>query len=247
MKFIWPLKESVEAVEVSDSELLSLYHYPEPVRKPHVRVNLVCTASGAIAAEGRSAGVTSAGDRILFGRLRRLADVILMGAGTVRADDCRGARARADVRAFRRERGQADVPPVAVVTRSADLRPDCRLFTDTYVPPIILTTTTAPTSRVKSLRDAGADVEFVGDYHVDIRAVLDALSERGLNRVLCEGGPTLFGSLVAAQAVDELCLTVTPRLGGGGQLSMGAEVDVYAMTLISVMISDGALLLRYRR
>jgi riboflavin-specific deaminase-like protein len=246
MEQLWPVRPGSPDATVSELDLLSLYAYPEPLTVPYVRVNLACTANGKVAIDGRSAGLGSAADKLLFGRLRRLTDVILVGAGTVRADDCRGARKRADVQAFRRERGQSEVPPIAVVTGSASIGPDCRLFTDTYVPPIIFTTSLAPKTNVARLRDAGADVATVGEEHVDIDLVLEELAKRGLYRVLCEGGPTLFGSLIAANAVDELCLTMAPLIGGTTPLSTGPEVDVASMRLLSVLAADETLLLRYQ-
>lgn len=246
MKQLLPVRAGSHVEAVSENDLLSLYSYPEPIAAPYIRVNLVCTANGNVAIDGRSTGLASGADRLLFGRLRRLADVILVGAETVRAEDCRGARRRDDVREFRLARGQSEVPPIAVISGSADLKPDSRLFTDTHVPPIIFTTASASRSSVIRLHDAGADVVVAGERGIDVGLVLDALAERGLNRVLCEGGPTLFGTLVAAGAVDELCLTVAPIIGGTTHLSAGPKVDTKTMLLSSVVADDGTLLLRYR-
>ncbi|WP_435206662.1 pyrimidine reductase family protein [Micromonospora sp. bgisy143] len=247
MELLWPLESDSTASTLSDTDLLSFYSYPEPLNAPYIRANLASTVNGNVAAAGQSAGIASHADRILFGRLRRLADVILVGAETVRAEDCRGARKRDDVRAFRLARGQSEVPPVAVVSASANLRPDSRLFTDTYVPPIVLTTEAAPKENVSRLRAAGGDVLIAGETRLDIDRLNEIFAARGLMRVLCEGGPTLLGSLIAARAVDELCLTITPFVGGAQNLSAGPEVEPSAMQLVSVLTSEGSLLLRYRR
>jgi 5-amino-6-(5-phosphoribosylamino)uracil reductase len=171
---------------------------------------------------------------------RRLADVILVGAGTVRAEDYRGAR--------RPTRGRDTPPPIAVVTGSALLDPDSRLFTDTRVPPIVLTLASAPPERRERLAAAGADVVALERLTPDL--VLAELARRGLHRVLCEGGPTLFGELVAADAVDELCLTVAPLLvaGTAGRIATGpASEHRLPLELADTLHEDGSLLLRYRR
>jgi riboflavin biosynthesis pyrimidine reductase len=190
--------------------------------------------------DGRSGGLASPADKRVFGLLRRLADVVLVGAGTVRAEDYGGAR--------KPTRGRDTPPPVAVVTGSAGLNPGSRLFTDTRVPPLVLTLATAPEARRVAQRVAGADVVALERLTPDL--VLGELARRGLHRVLCEGGPTLLADLHAADAVDELCLTVTPLLVGGTESRMlGGQAGVHArsMDLVGALHEDGVLLLRYRR
>ena len=131
-------------------ELAAHYAYPEDLGAPHVRVNFVASTDGAVTVDGRSGGLGSDADRRVFGTLRELAEVVLVGAGTVRAEDYRGAR--------KPTRGRADPPPIAVVTGSADLDPRARLFTDTRVAPIVLTGPDAPADRLRALQAAGADI-----------------------------------------------------------------------------------------
>ena len=100
-----------------------------------------------------------------------------------------------------------------MVTRRAELDPRGPLFTATDVPPLVLTSPAAPPSKVAQLVEAGAEVDSRGTAPADL---LTALWDRGLHRVLCEGGPSLFGELIAADAVDEQCLTVAPLLVAGG-------------------------------
>ncbi len=222
------------------ADLSALYAYPEDLAGPFVRVNFVSSADGAVSVDGRSSELGSPADRRVFGLLRELADVVLVGAGTVRAEDYRGAR--------RPTRGRDHPPPIAVVTGSADLDPAARLFTDTAVPPIVLTHASAPRERRERLAAAGGDVVVLA--RLTPAAVLTELAARGLHRVLCEGGPSLFGDLVAADAVDELCLTVAPLLAGGtaGRIARGpAGGPTRAMELVGVLHADGFLLLRYRR
>ncbi|OZM80144.1 pyrimidine reductase family protein [Pseudonocardia sp. MH-G8] len=226
--------------DLDDARLAARYAYPDDLAAPFVRVNFVTSTDGAVSVEGRSAGLGSPPDRRVFLLLRELADVVLVGAGTVRAEDYGGAR--------RPTRGTDRPPPVAVVTRSADLDPAGRLFTDGRVPPIVLTLTSAPPQRRDRLAAAGADVVALERLTPDL--LLAELARRGLHRVLCEGGPTLFGELVAADAVDELCLTLAPLLAGGpaGRIAVGPQgAHLHRLQLADVLHEDDVLLLRYRR
>lgn len=219
--------------------LAAHYAYPDDLARPWVRVNFVASADGAAAVDGRSGGLGSHADRQVFGLLRELADVVLVGAGTVRAEDYRGAR--------RATRGRDTPPPIAVVTGSADLDPGARLFTDTRVPPVVLTLGSAPAERRDRLAGAGADVVVLDDLRP--AALLGELGRRGLNRVLCEGGPSLFGDLIAADTVDELCLTVAPLLAGGtaSRIARGPDgAPVRPLSLVGALESRGTLLLQYR-
>jgi riboflavin biosynthesis pyrimidine reductase len=215
------------------------YAYPADLRAPFVRVNFVSSADGAVSVDGRSGGLGAGGDERVFGVLRELAEVVLVGAGTARTEDYRGAR--------RPTRGRDLPPPVAVVTGSADLDPAARLFTDTRVPPIVLTTAAAPADRRSRLADAGADVALLDG--LEPASLLAELERRGLRRVLCEGGPSLFGALVGADAVDELCLTLAPLLvaGRAGRIATGPDGPPRSMSLVGALSEQDELLLRYRR
>lgn len=237
---LWP-SPATDQPSLTDGELAGLYAYPEPLDQPCVRMNFVASADGAATAGGVSKGLSSPADRQLFGLLRELAEVILVGAGTARAENYRGAR--------RPSRVTGRPPRIAVVTASAQLDPAAPLFTDTQVPPLILTAETAPEANRRRLVDAGAEVlELPGD-RVAPADIVAALAERELHRVLCEGGPHLFGDLLAADLVDELCLTVAPVLAGGGidRIAMGPEHPLRDMRLASALTEDHVLLLRYLR
>ncbi|MHA6795206.1 pyrimidine reductase family protein [Pseudonocardia bannensis] len=240
MRRLWPTPGTDTGGEIDDAALAAAYAYPDDLTAPYVRVNFVSSLDGAVSVDGRSGGLGSAADKRVFGLLRRLADVILVGAGTVRAENYRGARRPTD--------GRDTPPPIAVVTGSADLDPESRLFTDTAVPPIILTRASAPAQRRDRLAAAGGDVVVLD--RLDPAGVIAELGRRGLYRVLCEGGPGLHGDLVAADAVDELCLTVAPLLTGGeaGRIAHGAPATPpRTMSLVSTLHDDDTLLLRYRR
>ncbi|MGD9989650.1 pyrimidine reductase family protein [Pseudonocardia sp.] len=239
---IWPLPESpdpaTDRAELDDAALLAHYAYPGDPATPYVRVNFVASLDGAVSVDGLSGGLGSAADKAVFGVLRRLADVVLVGAGTVRAENYRGAR--------RPTVGRDLPPPIAVVTGSADLDPGARLFTDTAVAPIVLTTAAAPAARRDALRAAGADV--VESPDLAPATLLAELGRRGLHRVLCEGGPSLFGALAADGFVDELCLTLSPVVvsGAAGRIATGAAADL-RLGLAAALAAPDALLLRYTR
>lgn len=220
-----------------DEDVARRYAWPHTPSRPWVRAVMVSSLDGAVEAGGRSAGVATAADRRVFVRLRRSADVVLVGAGTVRAEDYRGVRTRDD----------AAPPPVAVVTASAALDPSARLFTDTRTPPIVLTTAAAPRSRRNALAAAGGDVVVLGD--LGAASLLGELDRRGLRRVVCEGGPRLLGALFDDDAVDELCLTLTPVVvaGPAGRIAVSDEPVSRPMELAGVLEEDGTLLLRYVR
>ncbi|RJQ85251.1 pyrimidine reductase family protein [Amycolatopsis panacis] len=249
VRIVWPPspEERGDGTALSDADLERIYGYPPACPGPFVQVNFVASADGAVAVNDLSAGLSNPADKRVFLLARDLADVILVGAGTAGAEGYRGARTN-PVRAARRERlGRCPVPPVAVVTRSGALDPAAPLFTDTHVPPIVLTTARADTA---ALTRAGAEVLVCGEDDVDLERALALLSERGLRRVDCEGGPRLFASLAAAGLVDQLCLTVAPILAGGGagRIAAGpAVIPPQGLELASVLVEDSAVLLRYRR
>jgi len=214
------------ALSVADADrLTAFYSYPEsyPDTAPGdprgcwVRANMITSLDGTATADGRSGGLGGAGDRALFALLRAAADVILVGAATVRTENYSGAQPTAAQRQARTSRGQAEVPPIAVVTRSGDLDPGSRLFTRTTVPPLIFTAASGAATVRRRLGSAAEvlDASGANPDSVDPAVVLRILSERGLWRVLAEGGPTLLSQLLAAGLLDELCLTVAPVLVGG--------------------------------
>jgi riboflavin-specific deaminase-like protein len=201
-----------------------------------VRVNFASSADGAVTVGGKSKGLSSDTDREVFHLLRALSDVVLVGAGTARAENYGGAR-----------EADGHIPPIAVVSRSLDLDRAARLFTDTKVPPVVVTCANSPADERKALAEI-CDVIVAGEDTVDIAAALDQLADRGMKQVICEGGPHLFGWLAAAKAFDELCLTVAPLLAGGraGRILAGVESELAdPLRLIQVLEDEGHLFLRY--
>jgi riboflavin biosynthesis pyrimidine reductase len=215
---------------------------------PTLRVNFVTSLDGSATVNGVSGGLGGPADKLVFDTLRRLADVVLVGAGTVRDEGYGAMRLSDDDARWRREHGLAEQPAFALVSGRLDLDPTSAVFAEAPVRPLVLTADSAPASNRQALSQA-ADVISCGTDRVDPALVVSTLVERGLTQILCEGGPSLFGSLIAADLVDELCLTVSPLLEGGAgiRISHGNSPVPRSMRLVQVLESDGLLLTRYAR
>jgi riboflavin biosynthesis pyrimidine reductase len=201
----------------ADGGLSDLYTYPDDLRRCWVRGNMISSLDGGATDGGKSGGLGGPGDRALFNLMRQRADVILMGASTVRIENYSGAHFTVAQREARQERGQAEVPPIAVITGSADLDHDSKFFTLTEVPPLILTGSKAVAEARHRLGAVAEVIDASGadPARVDPAVALRVLAERKLFRVLTEGGPGLLGLLIENDLLDELCLTVAPILVGG--------------------------------
>ncbi|WEO76596.1 pyrimidine reductase family protein [Cryobacterium sp. SO2] len=213
---------------------------------PHLRVNFVSSLDGAATHDGLSGGLGDAADRLVFDTLRMLTDVILVGAGTVRAEGYGGIRFSAEAVAWRLANGLPEHPPVAIVSGRLDLDPAHPVFTRAATRPLVVTHAQAPVAAREALA-AVADVLVCGEASVDHTLMLRMLTERGYPQVLCEGGPSLFGSLLAVDAVDELCLTLAPLLesGSGPRVSTAPEASPRRMHLAHALPAGDTLLLRY--
>lgn len=231
-------------------QLARAYAYPGG-RGPWLRANMVSSLDGAAQHDGRSQPLSTPADMRIFGTLRGLADVIVVGAETVRKEGYRPARAREAFAARREAAGQGPAPAVAVVSAGLDLDFSLPLFTSPLVPTLLLTGATAPPDRVAAAEKAGVRVVVAGDgAGVDPVRAVHALAELGHARLLTEGGPRLLGQMVASGALDELCLTLSPTLTAGGaqRIAGGPSVEVpRRFALASLLEEDGFLFARYRR
>lgn len=238
-----------EARDIDDTDLERLYDYPADLSRPWVQVNFVSSPDGAVTVGGKSQGLSGPADKNVFMLGRTLADVILVGAGTAAIEGYVGVQS-GEVRAAARSRlGLSPAPPIAVVTRRASVDPASGLIANTLVPTIVVTCAAVPSDRLTALSDAGADVVVAGDSDVDLPTALAELDKRGLRRVSCEGGPHLFGGLIEAGLVDQLCLTVSPKLAGGdaSRIAVGPPPSAARdLDLASVLTEDSFLMLRYR-
>ncbi|EKF24164.1 ribD C-terminal domain protein [Mycolicibacterium hassiacum DSM 44199] len=243
---------------VDDERVSEFYAYPDarPDRpapgRCWVRGNMITSIDGAATASGKTARLGGPGDRTLFALMRYAADVILVGAATVRVENYSGAQMPVAQRNVRQRRGQAEVPPLAIVTRTGDLDPDARCFTRTEVPPLVFTCTDAYETTRSRLGAAAEVIDASGSAtdSVDVSAVLAVLARRGLWRVLAEGGPVLLSQLITADLLDELCLTVAPYLvGGSGPRIVSGTGEVLTRMRPAHLLSDadGYLYTRYVR
>jgi riboflavin biosynthesis pyrimidine reductase len=243
MQLIWP----PPATTLDDDALRDLY---APDRdRPSLRVNFVTSLDGAVEVDGYSRGLSGRADQQVLGLLRQHCDALIVGAGTLRHEGYGAIKLDPPRRAWRREQGLAEYPTLVVVTAALDLDPAQGAFADAPVRPIVLTHAAAPAQRRAAL-DSVADVLACGEGLVDLKAGLSALRERGLDQLLCEGGPHLFGSLLAAEVVDELFLTVSPLLAGpgAGRIIAGPPRDEpLPLRPAHIIETDGALLTRYTR
>ncbi|WP_030767917.1 pyrimidine reductase family protein [Streptomyces sp. NRRL F-2664] len=238
--------------EWSLDELADAYAYPALAADGHwLRANMVSTLDGAAQHEGRSQPISGETDMRIFGTLRALADVVVVGAETVRQEGYRPARARDAFAARRAAAGQGPAPAIAVVTAGLDLDFSLPLFTSPLVPTLVVTGAAAPSDRVAEAVHAGAEVVVAGEgAAVDAARAVRELAARGLRRQLTEGGPRLLGQFVAADVLDELCLTISPTLTAGGaqRIAGGPSVTVpHRLAPACVLEEAGFLFTSYRR
>ena len=241
------MRQIFASSDLRESDLAALYAYPDG---PWLRANMVSSADGAAMVEGLTSGLSSQADRRLFALLRTLADVIVVGAATVRAEKYKPVRQHElwpDLRP-----GRTPTPPIAVVTARLDLEPSSPVID--MAPPsartIVITTAQAPADRRAALQER-ADVIVAGQETVDLKAAVAALAERGHRRMLTEGGPRLLAQIATAGLLDELCLTIGPLLAGPGadRILAGQQPAASAqpLTLAHVLEDNGFLFCRYTR
>ncbi len=245
-----PLKLLESGRRLDDSELPQLYGYPAEPDGVWVRANFITSVDGGATVEGTSGTLGGPGDRFIFNMLRGLADVVVVGAGTVRVEGYSGAHLAVPQRQQRQARGQSEVPQLAIVTKSGRLDRDMGVFTRTEVPPLVCTCTAACDETRQMLAGLADVVDCSGGDpgSVDETALLSALAARGLRRVLTEGGPTLLGSFIERGLLDELCLTIAPYLVGGlsRRIATGPGQVQTAMRCAQVLTDDaGYLYTRY--
>jgi riboflavin biosynthesis pyrimidine reductase len=246
------MRALLPAPDPADSDLdLHAWYAADWLDRGGLRMNFVASVDGAATEDGVSRGLQTPGDNKVFAALRDLADVVLAGAGTVRTEGYHAIGLSARRTAIRRDRGLAGRLPTAVVSRSLRLDPDSPLFTD--APPdarTIVLTCAAGDPAVRVALERVADVVVCGDSDVDFAGAHAALVERGLTRILSEGGPTLFAEMARSGVVDELCLSVTPLLTGpGARRIVAGELwpgDPLELALAGLLEEDGALFCRYR-
>lgn len=211
--------------DLTDPDLRAAY---APPRSPWLRLNFVTTLDGAAQGpDGLSGSINNPADHRVFRALRKLADVLVVGAGTIRDEEYR-----------------PNPRPMVVVTRSGAVPMSLRAGDLGHVH--VATGSQAP-HLAESRELLGEDrVLVLGETQPDLVLLRHTLVERGHENILCEGGPHLARDLLAARVVDELCLTTVPRLISGDHLRLaaGPPVDV-PLDLRLLIEEDGTLLGRW--
>jgi riboflavin biosynthesis pyrimidine reductase len=236
--------EAIPLLPLSDEELEALYgDAPDGVR-----ANMVQSVDGAGAFHGRTKQITDPADQQLLLHLRGHADAVLVGAATVQAERYGPVRLDEAMIAIRRAAGYADLPPLVVVTRRSVLPTDLRIFGQEGPRPIVATLR-ASAEKADQLREV-ADVIVAGDDQIEPGRILATLRERGMSRVLCEGGPFLLSQLIESDLIDDMCLTVSPYLAGSQpttpQPASAREVPT-RLRLRHVLTRNDLLYVRYSR
>lgn len=232
-----------------DSEGLAVaYAYPGlAAGQVWVRANFISTLDGAATGDdGRSGSINTGADRDVFALLRALSDVILIGAGTARVEGYRRATVQAPRLHLRQ--GRPAHPTIAVFSRSGDVPTGLSEAREDSGEVLLVTCGRAGGEAIDiAARTLGEDQVIVaGDDSVDLGAAVDLLAERGLRRMLCEGGPHLMNDLTASGRLDELCLTIAPALVGGEHPRITAGAPATADLVPTLLIeSEGTLLGRW--
>jgi riboflavin-specific deaminase-like protein len=214
--------------------------------RPYVLVNFIATADGRATFTGRSGALGDEGDRALFHGLRERADAIMVGTRTLAVEGYGRMLGRPERRERRLARGRSAEPLACLVTRSGQVPAEIPLFAEPEARLVIFTPTEL------ELDGAQAEVEVVklDPGQMTLTTVLRRLrSDHGIEVLLCEGGPMLFGSLLEEGLVDELFLSVAPKLAGGGTsptISSGTELpELQRLRLGWVLEREHYLYLRY--
>ena len=219
-----------DPADVDPAELFDAVDFAAlaPADRPYVVVNMVASVDGRATIDGRSEGLGGPADKAVFFELRASVDAVLAGTGTLRAESYGRLVRRPERIAQREARGLQGEPVALVLSRSGEVPTEIPLLSDPQARPVVYT---------------GEDAE----PSIALRRVR---AEHGVRSLLCEGGPSLNAGLLAAGAIDELFLTVSPLLAAGadpltivGDAGLG---DAVALELVWLLEADGMLFLRYR-
>ena len=216
-----------------------------PADRPFVYLNMVASADGRAAIEGRSHALGSETDTLLLTELRTLADAVLIGTGTLRAEGYGRLVGNKERVARRTAAGLPPTPAAVLLSRSLDLPWEAGLFAAAGQPVLVYTGSDTPPPP-----PVDADLEVVRLADPSPAAALADLRARGVRALLCEGGPTLNRALFAADLVDELFLTLSPLLAGNAEAPRIIEGDdlpgARPLQLAWVLRHGDELYLRYR-
>jgi riboflavin-specific deaminase-like protein len=214
--------------------------------RPYTVVNFVTSADGRATFGGRSGPLGDGGDRAMFHGLREQFDAVMSGTGTLRTERYGRILGKPERRQRRSERGLPAEPLACIVTRSGEVPTDIPLFAEPEARIVVF----SPTEVSHPSWAAQVEVIRIDPGELTLTTVLRHLrSEHGIRSLLCEGGPTLFGGLLQEGLVDELFLTLAPKLAGGGQgpaITTGPELpEPQLLQLHWLLERDDSLYLRY--
>lgn len=232
--------------ELPFGDLPSVYAWPEAQR--WVRAMMLHSLDGAAAGpDGRSGSISSPADRQVLAEVRRLADAVVIGAQTMRAERYTPMRGKPEAAQERAELGLASAPVLVIVSDSLDLPWDEPVFAESAITPIVVTSAGADAS-ARSLAEAHCDLVVVEQDTVTADALLRVLQVRGLRRIVCEGGPRLLRMLLDADVVDELDFTIAPWIIGREQVPYAPPpMPVQRFEPATMMTHEGFAFMRYLR
>jgi riboflavin biosynthesis pyrimidine reductase len=216
-----------------------------PADRPYVIANFVSSVDGRATFHGGSGHLGDAGDLEMFRALRREVDAVLAGTGTLRAEQYGRILKIPQSRERRRRLGLAPEPLATTLTRGGDVPLDIPLFAEPEAEVVLFS------GREIDVSGVAARVEVVVLDTPDLTSALAHLrAHHEVRLLLCEGGPMMLAALVRERLLDELFLTLTPQLTGGGSgpaLTTGPELpELRDMELVGVLERAGSLFLRYR-
>lgn len=221
--------------------------YPWPEGRAWLRCMMLTTLDGAVRGpDGLSGSLSCPADQHVFAQVRRFAHAVLVGAGTLRAERYEPLT-EGDTAHERVSRGLTPAPVLVVVTASMDLPWEDPVFRDSTMPPLVVTTESAPIEGLERARQSCEVIALPGE-RLDPYQLVSAIAYRGMTHIVCEGGPTLLAELTRAGLVDEADITVAPMQVAGGQVATGDAMSGAAhLGLAAVIEQDGWLFTRYVR
>ncbi len=234
-----------DAGDLPNEGLVEAYPWPEG---PWTRACMVMSLDGGIAGpDGVSGSLSSPADRAVLAATRALADAYLVGARTVRAEGYRRVRARREVAARRAAAGGAPAPVLAIVSGGCRFDWSSTDFQYSDRAPMILTGQRSADADRQAARRAGCDVVVLPGDRVEPGEALAVLHDRGLRHVTVEGGADLLAQVVSAGLLDEVDLTIAPRLVGASSRPRGGEPVLHGLQLAQLLEDEGFLFGRYVR
>jgi riboflavin biosynthesis pyrimidine reductase len=237
-----------DAEVLTDDALRDVFAYPDGLRHPRLRANFIASIDGAVTLDGSGRKLGTPTDRRVFIRLREVADVVLVGASTAKSKPYADIQMSAEAQTWRCSHGMAAALPVAVVSSRGVIPP--HLLNNSTVPPIVLVSAMAGHAARRALERSGAHVTELEEGRISSAAIRNALGALGLNRVLVEGGPTLFSQLVSDNEIDEVCLTTSPMVVAGPARRIAAtdnHVEIHMERKDILLGGDGTVIVRWVR